>query len=165
MRDDCCAVLYVHVIGHVCHHIFGCFVCVLFYHMWAPYWLFPSSLCIAWWSSIFQPLYHMASQSPWQQPLTSRHIVICSTSHQSLMPVVAMWPYLSLWPCPCCLPVSLSVTRRLLGTNPSCHCRQWIMASNLSPFMTHASIDYQLHTQQTTPYTHSVPAAQWITAN
>lgn len=105
-------------------------------------------------------LCHWASRSAWHQPLTSSHIVLRSTSHQLLMPTVAMWSYLSLWSCPRCLPVALSVTKRLLGTNPSCHSRQWIIAPNLSAFMTRVHIDYQLQTQQTTLYTRSVPAAQ-----
>lgn len=92
--------------------------------------------------------------------IISSHIVPWSTSHQSLMPAVAMWPYLSLWSCPRCLPVPLSVSKRLLGTNPSCHSRQWIIAPNLSAFMTRAHIDYQLHPQQISLCTRRVPAAQ-----
>lgn len=97
--------------------------------------------------------------------VASSHIVLLCTSHQVFMPAVAMWPYLSPWPSPYCVPVPLTVTKRLLGANPSCHSHQWIIATNLSPFMTHAHIRYQLHTQQTAPYTHSLPPAQWITSN
>lgn len=163
----CCVFSFVtytfsHSTVFVCPHA----SCVWFYHMCAPCWVFPLSLCDAWWSSIFRPSVSVwASRSVWHQPITSSHIVLWSTSHHLLMPTVAMWSYLSLWSCPRCLPVALSVSKRLLGTNPSCHSRQWIMAPNLSAFMTRVHIDYQLHTQQTTLYTRSVPAAQWITSN
>lgn len=117
----------------------------------------------AWRLSIFQP-YVTRPLGAFGSSQWPRCTVVC-TSHQVFMPTIDMWLYLSPWPRPYCVPVTLSVTKRLLGTNPSCHNHQWIIATSLSPFMTHAHICYQLHRQQTGPYTHSLPPAQWITSN
>lgn len=70
------------------------------------------------------------------------------------MPAIAMWRYKSPWSRPHCVPLALSVTKWLVGANPSCHCWQWIIDTSLSPFMTRAHINYQLQTQQTALYTH-----------
>ena len=100
-------------------------------------------------------LCHEASWSPWHLPLTSSYIVLWSTSHHMLVPALAIWPCLSQWPRPHCFPAPLSVSKWLLGTKTSCHNRLWIIATNLSLFMTHAHINNQLLTQQTTLYSHT----------
>lgn len=150
--------IYVCVTPHVCLiHVCVHGMCYVLPYVWSilviPYQPVQCPTAIH-----LPAICHEASWSPWHQPLTSSHIVLWHTSHHVFMPAVAMWPYPSPWPRPHCVPEALSVTKRLLGANPSCHSRQWIIATRLSPFMSYRLP--AIHGRPPFTHTHSLPSAQ-----